>query len=127
MSCKNSNSTHQAVLTYPEENTRELFSADVITAAEQTDKYLPLLKGKKVALVVNHTALVKNTHLVDTLLSLGINISAIYAPEHGFRGEQDDGATVQDAIDSKTGIPLKSVYGKKKKPTPEDLHGIDIV
>lgn len=127
LSCKNSNSTNHLSFSNGDKNTAELYSENIITGAAQTEKYLPLLKGKKVALVVNHTALINKTHLVDTLLSLGVQIKTIFAPEHSFRGDYDDGATVLDAIDSKTGIPIKSLYGKKKKPTPDDLAGIDVM
>ena len=97
------------------------------TGSEQIDKYLPLLKGKKVALVVNHTSVVGKTHLADTLLALGINIKTIFAPEHGFRGTASAGEHVANNIDSKTGIPLISLYGKTKKPTTAHLADIDIV
>ena len=80
--------------------------------ASQMDKYLRLLEGKRIALVVNQTSRVENTHLVDTLLSKGINIQTIFAPEHGFRGKADAGEKVADGKDKATGIPLISLYGK---------------
>ena len=97
------------------------------TGAEQTNKYLHLLKGKNVALVVNQTSVINKTHLVDSLLSSGVKIKAIYAPEHGFRGDADAGAHINNASDAKTGLPILSLYGKNKKPTPEQLAGIDAV
>jgi len=85
------------------------------------------LAGKQVALVVNHSSLVGNTHLVDTLNSLGVCISVIFAPEHGFRGNADAGEYVRDGIDLRTGTPIVSLYGKRRKPSPEDLEGVEVV
>ena len=99
----------------------------ILPAAEQMDKYLPLLKGKKVALLVNQTSVVGNTHLIDTLLKRGVNIKVVFGPEHGFRGEAPDGAKVETTKDAKTGIPVVSLYGKKTKPTPEDLKDVEIM
>lgn len=94
---------------------------------ERSDYYLPSLKGKKVGLVVNHTSLVKGVHLVDTLLSCGVSINAIFAPEHGFRGKADAGAYVVDSLDATTGIQIYSLYGKNKKPSLAQLKGLDVV
>ncbi len=103
-------------------------SADqVLVGAERASLYIDKLKGKNVALVVNPTSEVFGEHLVDFLISKDILIKKVFAPEHGFRGTADAGERVKDAIDQKTGIPLKSLYGKNKKPTIEDLAGIDIV
>lgn len=102
-------------------------SENIVTGAEQMDIYLPKLKGKSIALIVNQTSMVGNTHLVDTLLSKGIQIKKVFAPEHGFRGEADAGETIKSAIDKKTGLPIVSLYGKNKKPTAEQLNGIDVV
>lgn len=99
----------------------------VISGAYQTQKYLPLLKGKQVALVVNHTSVIGKTHLADSLLALGIQVKRIFAPEHGFRGTADAGTHIDNEVDAKTGLPLVSLYGKHKKPSPEDLAGIDVV
>ena len=101
--------------------------ADVVLGAEQTEAYLPLLKGKRVGVVANHTSLIGNTHLVDTLRSLNINVVHVFAPEHGFRGAADAGEHVQSSKDAKTGLPLISLYGKNKKPSPEQLAGIDVI
>ncbi len=100
---------------------------DMVNGDEQLKAYLPLLKDQKVGMVVNHTAVVSGVHLVDTLLSHGVNIVKIFAPEHGFRGNADAGATVADGKDKKTGIDIVSLYGKHKKPTKEMLDGIDII
>lgn len=102
-----------------------------LVGAEQFDIYLDKLKGKHVGLVVNQTSLVgtpyKETHLVDSLLTLGIAVEKIFSPEHGFRGTADAGEKVKSGIDGKTGLPLISLYGNNKKPTPENLSGIDII
>ena len=99
----------------------------IVTGAEQLDEYTHLLEGKTVALVANQTSLVDEVHLVDTLLSRGLNIKKVFAPEHGFRGEADAGAHIDNEMDSKTGLPLISLYGKHKKPSKESLEGVDIV
>lgn len=101
--------------------------AKIMTGADQTEMYLPGLKGKNVALIVNQTSLIGDTHLVDTLLSRGVSIKKVFAPEHGFRGEADAGETIKNATDQKTGLPIVSLYGKNKKPTAEQLQDIDIV
>jgi uncharacterized protein YbbC (DUF1343 family) len=98
-----------------------------IPAAERLDVYLPLLKGKRVAVFANHTAIVGNTHLVDTLLKLGVNIKVAFGPEHGFRGNAPDGAKIETTVDKKTGIPIVSLYGQKNKPSKEDLKDIDVM
>lgn len=99
----------------------------IITGAEQTGVYMNLLSGKNVALICNHTSLVLNTHLVDTLLASGINIKKIFSPEHGFRGIHDAGKEISDTIDKLTAIPIVSLYGEKKKPSSQDLSGIDFL
>lgn len=99
----------------------------IYTGAEQTDLYLPLLKGKRVGMLVNPTSIIGKTHLVDSLVSLGINVVKVFGPEHGFRGNASAGALVSDEKDPATGIPIISLYGKKSKPTPEDLANVDIL
>ncbi|WPP48251.1 exo-beta-N-acetylmuramidase NamZ family protein [Catalinimonas niigatensis] len=96
-------------------------------AAWQTEAYLPLMEGKRVAAVVNHTSHIGNTHLVDSLLAMGVNLKTIFAPEHGFRGEAGAGEHIQNSTDSKTGLPIISLYGKNKKPQPDQLKDIDLV
>ena len=86
----------------------------LVLGAERTDIYLPHLKNKKVGVVGNQTSMIVNTHLVDSLLSLGIDVVKVFSPEHGFRGKADAGAIIEDGIDSKTGIPIISLYGKIK-------------
>jgi uncharacterized protein YbbC (DUF1343 family) len=98
-----------------------------VPAAYRTQVYLPLLKGKRVGIFANHTATVGNKHLVDTLLSLGIKITKAFGPEHGFRGTADAGEKIENYNDPATGIPVISLYGKKRKPTAEDLADIDIL
>lgn len=97
------------------------------TGAQQIDRYLPLLLNKNVALVVNHTSTIGNTHLADTLQKLGVKIVSIFAPEHGFRGTASDGEHVANNIDIKTGISLLSLYGKNVRPTIDQIKNIDIV
>ena len=131
-----------------EKKTREKIEVSVITALPATVKventvyhefhqpmlggarmnlYLDSLKGKRVAIVGNQTSTIGKTHLVDTLLSLGVVIKKVFSPEHGFRGDADAGEKVGSTIDSKTGIPLISLYGKNKKPYPEQLSDVDVV
>ncbi|MFB6341970.1 exo-beta-N-acetylmuramidase NamZ domain-containing protein [Saccharicrinis sp. FJH62] len=100
---------------------------EIRPGACQTLEYLPLLQKRSVALVVNHTSHIGQTHLADSLLNLDINVKQIFSPEHGFRGNEDAGALVKDGIDPKTGLPVISLYGSHKKPQPEDLDSIDIV
>lgn len=98
-----------------------------MTGAEQLDQFLPDLRGKRVALVVNNTSLVGTTHLVDTLLRLRVNIRKIFAPEHGFRGEAANGEHVANGIDTRTQLYIVSLYGSNKKPTPEQLSDVDVL
>lgn len=95
--------------------------------SESTLQYLPLLKNKRVALVVNPTSQVKQTHLLDTLLSLKIKVVKIFAPEHGFRGMADAGTHINNGIDAKSGLPIVSLYGKNYKPKRSDLERVDVV
>lgn len=93
----------------------------------RTDAYLPLLVGKRVGMVVNHTSTIGDKHLVDSLLQSDIRITAIFAPEHGFRGQADAGEKIENGRDPQTNIPLISLYGKHKEPTADDLANIDIL
>ena len=97
------------------------------TGAERMEQYLPLLSGKRVALCGNQTSVVGTTHLVDTLLSRKVNLVKLFCPEHGFRGQAEAGATIASGKDPQTGLPVVSLYGKNKKPSPEQLQGIDIL
>lgn len=96
-------------------------------AAARIDAYKPYLIGKKVGVVANQSSLVYDVHLVDTLLAYGIETVKIFTPEHGFRGIADAGALIENSTDTKTGIPIVSLYGNNKKPTKENLKGIDIL
>lgn len=96
-------------------------------AADRTAAYLPLLKGKTVAVFANQTSVVGNRHLVDVLKEAGINIKLIFGPEHGFRGTVEAGEKVASDKDPKTGIPVVSLYGKKRKPSKEDVAGVDVL
>ncbi|HET6560111.1 MAG TPA: DUF1343 domain-containing protein, partial [Prolixibacteraceae bacterium] len=95
--------------------------------AEQTEKYVPLLQGKRVAIVANQTSIIGKTSLVDSLKALGVNIVMIFGPEHGFRGTASAGAMVADSVDAKSGITVISLYGKKNKPTNQDLANVDLM
>lgn len=95
--------------------------------AEQLQDYLPLLRGKRLGLVVNQTSTIGKTHLVDSLLTYQLDIKAVFAPEHGFRGDADAGEKIADGRDPQTGIPIISLYGKHKEPTAEDLKNIDLL
>ena len=97
------------------------------TGADQTEQYMELLKGKRVGIVANQTSQIGQRHLVDTLLARGINITTVFAPEHGFRGEAGAGEHIRDGKDPKTGIPVLSLYGKTKKPTAEMLSAVDLL
>ncbi|MHB8207352.1 exo-beta-N-acetylmuramidase NamZ family protein [Mucilaginibacter sp.] len=101
----------------------------IIPGADQTSLYLNYLKGKNIGMVVNQTSVIgdKLTPSVDSLVTLGINIKKIFGPEHGFRGNASNGATVNDSTDPKTGLPVISLYGKHYKPTPADLNGINLM
>ncbi len=100
-------------------------AAGIQSGAQNLDAYLPLVKDKKVALVVNHASVVNGEHLVDLLLAHKITPKTIFAPEHGFRGEADAGEHLKNGVDAKSGLPIVSLYGSHKKPTPDDLKGID--
>ncbi|MBU2939641.1 DUF1343 domain-containing protein [Lacinutrix sp. C3R15] len=107
---------------------------ELIIGANQTEAYLPLLNGKRVGIVANQTSVIfkatKNnsyTHLVDSLVRLKVDVKKVFAPEHGFRGTADAGELVKDGVDTKTGLPIVSLYGKNKKPSATQLQGLDIV
>lgn len=99
----------------------------LLTGAEQTEKYVPYLKGKRVGMVVNPTSVIGKETTVDSLLKLGVNIVKIFGPEHGFRGNASAGMHVDDDVDTKTGIKAVSLYGNHSTPTKEDLADIDIM
>ncbi len=99
----------------------------ILTGADQTEKYLPLLNGKRVAIMANPTTVIGSTHLVDSLQKRGVNIVKVFGPEHGFRGNASAGVHVADETDPVTGIPVISLYGSKNKPSKQDLADVDIL
>ncbi len=110
----------------------EIADKPIIVGANRTEIYLPELKGKKVGIVANQTSVIfkndqSHTHLVDSLVSLNVSIKAVFAPEHGFRGKADAGEHIKDGMDSKTGLPIISLYGNNKKPKAEQLEDIDVL
>ena len=114
-------------------NAQNTNTEKIIPAANQTEKYLPLLKGKRVAVVANQTTVIESkekkryVHLVDSLIGLKVDIIKVFAPEHGFRGKADAGEHVSNHKDIKTGLPIISLYGENKKPSREQIEDIDIV
>lgn len=103
-------------------------TAGILTGAENIEAYFPILKDKKVGIVTNQSGILSDkTHLVDFLLARKIDLKKIYAPEHGFRGTADAGELIKDGKDTKTGLPIISLYGNNKKPKPEQLKGIDVM
>lgn len=101
--------------------------AVIQVGAAQLQEYLPLLKDKRVAMMVNQTSTIGSTHVVDTLLQWGVNIVKIFAPEHGFRGDHSAGAHVNSSKDEKTGLPIVSLYGKNRKPSVEMVKDVDVI
>jgi uncharacterized protein YbbC (DUF1343 family) len=118
-----------SAVTFGRDNLHHQYAKKITPGADQTSLYLNYLKGKNIGMVVNQTSVIgdKLTPSVDSLLKLGINIKKIFGPEHGFRGNTSNGATVNDSIDPKTGLPVISLYGKHYKPTPVDLSGINLI
>ena len=110
-------------------NTRDKPNAEknIRTGADQVEKYLPLLKGKRVAVMANPTTIIGKTHLVDSLQKLGVKIVKVFGPEHGFRGNASAGAHIADETDPVSGIPVISLYGAKNKPSKEDLADVDVL
>lgn len=107
---------------------KEVTNSSIKTGADSYSLYLPLLKNKNIGVITNQTGILSNTvHLVDFLIENKINIQKIFAPEHGFRGTADAGEHITDGKDTKTGLPIISLYGNNKKPKPEQLAGIDLM
>ncbi|OJJ14380.1 hypothetical protein BKI52_43220 [marine bacterium AO1-C] len=102
-------------------------SKQMMVGAAQISAYLPLIQTKKVAMVVNQTSTIGKTHLVDSLMALKVPIQKVFAPEHGFRGKADAGEHVKNSRDTKTNLPIISLYGKNKKPSPQQLANVDLV
>jgi uncharacterized protein YbbC (DUF1343 family) len=105
----------------------QISKSRILTGADQTERYFPELRGKRVAIVANQTSQIAGIPLVDSLLHSGIRVVKVFGPEHGFRGNASAGVTVGDSHDPLTGIPIVSLYGKKSMPSREDLQDIDIV
>ncbi|HEU4716494.1 MAG TPA: DUF1343 domain-containing protein, partial [Bacteroidia bacterium] len=120
-------SSARAQIVIRAQTNEEKTDADIQTGAERTDVYLPWLKGKKVAVVANQTSMINSTSLVDSLISLKVAVKKIFCPEHGFRGDADNGEDVGNTTDKKTGLPVISLYGDHLRPTVKDLKGIDVV
>lgn len=99
----------------------------ILTGADQTEKYIDLLKGKRVAILANPTSIIGNKHLVDSLLARAVNIVKVFGPEHGFRGNASNGTHVKDEKDPVTGVNIISLYGPKRKPSKEDLADVDVM
>lgn len=108
-------------------DSKEKTATDIKTGAEQITQYLPLLQGKNVAIVANQTSVIKNQPLPDTLVKIGVHVIKVFAPEHGFYGNEDAGEKVKNEKDKAVAIKIISLYGKHKKPTPDDLKDVDVV
>ena len=115
------------VLTSGCSSSTEHLTPEVKVGAERSEIYLPLLENKNVGLVINQTSVVDSVHLIDYLFEKGVNIKAIYAPEHGYKGNVERGEHFDGTTDPGTGIPVFSIYGTNRKPSPEMLEGIDVV
>lgn len=128
-----SKSKNDEIIKHVQDDSITKSDSEIIVGANQTEAYLPLLKGKRIGIVSNQTSVIfqadkkKYTHLVDSLLNLGIEIKHVFAPEHGFRGTADAGEVVKDGIDAKTGLPIISLYGKNKKASKSQLSNLDLV
>jgi uncharacterized protein YbbC (DUF1343 family) len=127
LACSPESSNKEKIETAEAPEPIETPAPSIITGAERTDAYLPLLAGKRVAIMANPTTVIGSRHLVDSLLLLNVNIVKVFGPEHGFRGNASAGVEVNDETDQQTGIPIISLYGKKKKPSKDDLANVDIV
>ena len=100
---------------------------EITCGADQTAKYIPYLKGKRVGMVINQTSIIGKKSTFDSLLTLGVNIVTVFGPEHGFRGNASNGAHVGDEVDAKTGVKIVSIYGAKRKPSKEDMDAVDVM
>ncbi|WP_233244067.1 exo-beta-N-acetylmuramidase NamZ domain-containing protein [Tamlana fucoidanivorans] len=123
---------HESSDTIPVNNKKTHEVTPIIVGANQTATYLPLLQTKRIGIVANQTSVIfktnhQYTHLVDSLIDLNINVKKVFAPEHGFRGQADAGEAVKDGIDTKTNLPIISLYGKNKKPSESQLADLDLV
>lgn len=109
-------------------NAQKTNNSRIAVGAEQISEYFPILKNKKIAVFSNHTGMIGNKHTVDVLLENKLNVVAIFSPEHGFRGDADAGEHVSSSVDSKTGVPILSLYdGKAGKPSEESMRKFDVL
>ena len=109
-------------------NAQKTTNSRIAVGAEQTSEYFPILKNKKIAVFSNHTGMIGNKHTIDVLLENKLNVVAIFSPEHGFRGNADAGEHVSSSVDSKTGVPILSLYdGKAGKPSEESMRKFDVL
>lgn len=132
LSCGNQNKKEQSSEEIAINNQDKTAVKDIMLAANRTEAYLPMLKGKRVGIVGNQTSIMKNeagefTHVVDSLLALKVNLVKGFAPEHGFRGTADAGEAVEDGKDAQTGLPVISLYGDNKKPKAAQLKDLDVL
>ena len=118
---------NQKVITHQQPGATETQESRIIPGAERMNVYLPLIKGKRIGIFANQTSMVGDVHLVDTLKKSGVDIKVIFGPEHGFRGVASAGEKIGNYIDEKTGIPIVSLYGEKRRPSAEDLKDVDIL
>lgn len=118
---------NQKVITHQQPGATEKQESRIIPGAERMNVYLPLIKGKRIGIFANQTSMVGDVHLVDTLKKSGVDIKVIFGPEHGFRGVASAGEKIGNYIDEKTGIPIVSLYGEKRRPSAEDLKDVDIL
>ena len=118
---------NQKVITQQQPGATEKQESRIIPGAERMNVYLPLIKGKRIGIFANQTSMVGDVHLVDTLKKSGVDIKVIFGPEHGFRGVASAGEKIGNYIDEKTGIPIVSLYGEKRRPSAEDLKDVDIL
>ena len=125
LSCAGNNKTKHIL--HAKDTEIVIENSEIIPGAENTELYLAAIQNKRVALVTNQTGIIKNELLADTLLAVGINITKIFCPEHGFRGTADAGEIVDDNIDEKTGIKIYSLYGANRKPKKNQMQDLDIV
>jgi uncharacterized protein YbbC (DUF1343 family) len=121
---KNDTPSQEVTMQVQDEN---YFGPEIMVGAAQVFEYIPTLRDKNVGVVANQTSMVGSQHLVDLLLERNISVKKVFAPEHGFRGKADAGELVKDGVDTKTGLPIISLYGKNKKPSKEQLTGLDIL
>ncbi len=111
-----------------QKKTQQIIDERIAVGAERMDLYLPQLHGKRVAVVGNQSSLVGDVHLVDTLLAVGVNVTKVFAPEHGFRGQACAGEKFSNEVDEKTGVPIVAIYGKKnRKPPADKLEDVDVI